>query len=177
MKTISIKAVGFLFFLSFLSCSEGRDETLVLIPDGKKIAIEALPAGHTTIYQSRNVFFHVSSFEYKGLENEQIASEETIVNVYKSKQKITTFSEMFNSLNSDLKKLCLTQSQIVSFCQKNSQHLCQGGPTFFLIENNNGFLVVRVHSFANGLQASFDRFEDKDPLLNVVNYHLVVPAI
>jgi len=174
MKTINFFVC--LTFLSLLSCISKKNEILTLVSDGEKLVIEALPAGNTTINRAKETFFHVSSFEYIGLDKEQIASEETEVNVYQSTQMFTTFSEMYNSLGVDLNKLCFTQSQIINFCQKNSQYLCQGGPTFFLIKNNDKFLVVRIHSFANGLQASFDPFNDKNPLEDVSKYHLVVPA-
>lgn len=181
MKTISIKTIGFLFFLSLfslLSCSEGRDETLVLIPEGKKITIKALPAGNTTILRAKGTFFKIySDFKHYGLDNEQVASKETTVSVYKLKQKAETLSEVFNSLGRDLNEIYLTQSQVIDFCQNNPQLLCQNGPTLYLIKENNEFFVIKMYSDNNGLQVSVDRLDDKDALFSVSNYHLVIPVI
>ncbi len=181
MKTISIKTIGFLFFLSlfsFLSCSKSQDEVLTLVPEGEKIIIEALPAGYSTISQAKDVFPYAGTdIEYRNINNEQKAKKETIVNIYESKKGIVSFSQVFNPLNEDLNKLCLTQGQVVNFCRKKSQHLCQGGPTFFLIKENDEFLIIKVHSFANGLIVAANLFDDNDGLSDISNYRLVVPAI
>jgi len=137
-----------------------------------------LPAGYQTISQAKDIFPRVGSdIKYRHIDNEQIATIETVVNIYESKQSAATFSQAFSSLNEDLNKLCLTQSQIVNFCRKKSQHLCEGGPTFFLIKENNEFFVIDVYSFANGLKVGAESFDSKYALLDLSNYRIIVPEI
>jgi len=175
MKTINFFVC--LTFLSLLSCISKKNEILTLVSDGEKIIIEALPSGYSTISQAKDVFPYVGpDIEYRNLNNEQNAKGETLVNIYESEQNIVSFSQIYNLLNEDLNKLCLTQSQVVNFCRKKSQFLCLGGPTFFLIKENNLFLVIKVHSFANGLTVAANLFDDNDGLSDISKYRLVVPA-
>jgi len=150
MKTISIKTIGFLFFLSlfsFLSCSKNQDEVLTVIFKEKRITIDSLPANYSTISSARLKIFYDVVFdpECHNLNNEQVFSKETEVNVYELKQNATLF-QMFTFLSNDLDRLCLTQSQIVNFCEKNFEYLRQDGfVTFFLFKENNKFFVAKVN--------------------------------
>jgi len=164
-----------------LTSEEQQNKILTLIPSQSKIIIESLPAGYV-----KNLVTNASeTFRYYRSSNlnmdwssggEQKASEEILVDVYELKQN-ATFSTMFKFLNSELDKLCLTQSQIVYFCQKNSTHLSQEGPTFFLFKENNKFFVAQVNVFSDGLQVHVYDFNYKDIwIANVYDYRLVVPA-
>lgn len=144
MKTISIKTIA---FLSFLSCSVAQDEVLNVIFKENKIIIDSLPANYSTIANAKLKIFYDVSFdsECHNLNNEQGSSRETEVKVYELKQN-ATFFQMFTSLNDDLNKLCFTQSQIVNFCEKNFEYLRQDGfVTFFLFKENNEFFVAKVN--------------------------------
>lgn len=105
----------------------------------KKIFIDSLPAGYTTIARARETFCSYIDPDFKNLDldEEQRASEKTEVDVYELK-KNANFFQMFTSLNNDLNKLCLTQDQIVNFCKNHSKHFVQnGGGTFFLSKKKN----------------------------------------
>lgn len=150
MKTISIKTVGFLFFLSLfslLSCSKNQDDVLAVIFKEKKITIDSLPANYSTISSAKLKIFYdvVVDPECRNLNNEQVFSEKMEVRVYELKQNVTLF-QMFTSLSNNLNELCLTQSQIVNFCEKNFEYLRQDGfVTFFLFKENNEFFVAKVN--------------------------------
>jgi hypothetical protein len=55
------------------------------------------------------------------------------------------FTQIFNSMSSDLNSLCLTQSQIIQFVQKHRKWLRdQGYGTFFLFKVGEKFFVALV---------------------------------
>ncbi len=70
------------------------------------------------------------------------------------------FAQIFGSLSSDLRQLCLTQDQIIEICQNHRDHLRridQGN--FFLTKSNVEFFVVCVGVYGGGkLKANIYRF-------------------
>lgn len=143
--------IFFLFFvLISLSCNNKICNSKILFLVGET-SIEALPAGQTTIASAKEVFGNVTyNKDFRRLDNEQPATEKTNVNIYELKRN-ADFFQMFSSLNTDLDKLCLTQSQIVSYCQKNRWHLRQYFATFFLVKENDEFFVAIVNLKNDGL--------------------------
>lgn len=196
MKTISIKTIVFLFFLSFfslLSCSEEQQKEvlapveqqksiLVLVSNENKAVVENLPSGYVKnlVTDAGGTFryYKTSSLETSWTSCDvQRASDKMTMNIYELKQN-ATFLQMFSSLNEDLNKLCLTQSQIVNFCQKNQKHLSQNGPTFFLFKEGNKFFVAKVDVFSDGLSVHVYHLENKDTwIASVYNYRVITPAI
>ena len=74
--------------------------------------------------------------------------------------KDATFVQMFGSLGSDLDTLCLSQHQIVEFCEKHAARLRQEGyATFFLFKEGDQFYVADVRVYLDGLRVRVDRFE------------------
>ncbi len=68
---------------------------------------------------------------------------------------------MFNSLSTDLDKLCLTQDQIIEFCTNHPSWLRQDGyGTFFLFKVKDEFFVCSVHVRDGGLCVGVDRLAD-----------------
>lgn len=174
MKTISLLFI--LSFFSFMSCSENQDKIVTMIFEGEKVIIDSLPAGGTVIAKSEHVFYNVHvDPEYGDLKNEQIASEKKEVIIYELKQD-ATFSKMFNSLNDDLDKLCLTQSQIVDFCQKKYKYLHQDGVTFFLFKENEEFFVAKIAVRFGRKSIMVDRFDNDFVFKAEHGIYLVVPA-
>ena len=92
--------------------------------------------------------------------------------------KDATSAEMFDSLSSDKKKLCLTQHQIKNFVRKHRNWLrTDGYATSFLFEENNDFFVARVFVFPGGLFVYVLRFE-YSPVWNAVfRPRFVVPQL
>ena len=75
---------------------------------------------------------------------------ETPVDVYEMTQD-ATFSQMFEDLSSDVRRLCLTQHQIKNFVKKNRSWLrTEGYATFFLFESKGHFFVASVDVHSGG---------------------------
>jgi hypothetical protein len=65
--------------------------------------------------------------------------------------KDATFTQMFGSLNADMKKLCLTPHQVKNFVKKHCNWLrTDGWATFFLFESNRELFVAGVSFFSHG---------------------------
>ena len=89
-----------------------------------------------------------------------------------------TFAQMFGSLGPDLDKLCLSQHQIVEFCEKHSTRLRQEGyATFFLFKEGNQFCVAGVCVYAAGLNVRVLRLEDDCVWHGEYRHRLVVPQL
>ncbi|HSX24688.1 MAG TPA: hypothetical protein VLG69_01855 [Candidatus Andersenbacteria bacterium] len=75
--------------------------------------------------------------------------------------KDTTFAQMFGSLGVPTEQLCMTQSQIIRFCQDHRQHLRTGGyATFFLFKSRGKFFVAVVYFRGDGrLEVGVCQFE------------------
>lgn len=76
-------------------------------------------------------------------------------------QEDATFKQMFDSLSTDTKRLCLSKRQIKKFVWKHRKHLRTGGfATFFLFEEDGEFFVAFVHFLVDGrLLVDVDQFE------------------
>ena len=73
--------------------------------------------------------------------------------------KDATFAQMFGSLKADLDKLCLTQHQIKTFCEKHQNLLrADGYGTFFLFKGEGQFFVADVRVRSDGLRVYVYRF-------------------
>jgi hypothetical protein len=129
------------------------EETLLLYPTD----------GTQSIGHSSAVFGWIDpDFKNWGLNTgSNLATEETAVQVNEI-IKNGTFRKIFGSLGGNLDALCLTQDQIVQFCQKHPSWLrSDGDKTFFLFKvgakffvayvyvYDDGSLFVRVHKLAN----------------------------
>ena len=88
------------------------------------------------------------------------ATLEITTTVYEMRQDVT-LKQMFDSLSTDTKKLCMTQSQIIGFVKTHRQHLrTDGYATLFLFESNGKFFVASVYFLVDGrLGVDVRRFE------------------
>ena len=87
------------------------------------------------------------------------ATDAAPVRVYEM-TKDGTYAQMFGSLSSDARKLCLTQAQIKGFVKKYRNWLMKDGyATFFLFESNGEFFVANVYVISVGeLRVNVRRF-------------------
>jgi len=134
-----------------------KSNYLKLIPGAESLMLDAT-SGEKIIAEAKDVFSYIDS-DFKGWKADEkgSATEETAVGVYEMTED-ATFAQMFGSLSPDINKLCLTQEQIINFCQKHRQHLRKDGyGTFFLFKSNNRFFVAHV------------RFDSDDTLEVFVN--------
>jgi hypothetical protein len=114
-----------------------KSSLLNVLYENEKIVLSALN-GNRTIYNSREVFLSYidPDFENWGLNRKSKATPETEVKIYEM-VKDAIFKDMFISLSDDPDSLCLTQSQIIDFCEKHRNHLRQDGcGTFFLTKKD-----------------------------------------
>jgi len=90
-----------------------------------------------------------------------------------------TFQILFGSLNSDLRKSCLKQNQIIRFVRKYYDWLgSRGSLTFFLLQSKGNFFVVRVGFCFNGsLSVSFRGLEYNYVWRSKDRHRFVVPFL
>jgi hypothetical protein len=107
--------------------------------------------GHRTIASSKDVFDSWLSPRFKGLglDKPQKATAATEVSVYELAED--DFSPFFINLCRNPNRpqeACLTQSQIVDFCQKHKKKLDPYRVTSFIFEENGSYYValLRVRS-------------------------------
>lgn len=120
----------------FLKLISG-DESFVLDPtDGTEILADA-----------KDVFTRIDSdFKNYGADERGQATKETSVQIYEM-NKSGTFSQLFCSLSSDVRRLCFTQAQIIGFARRYYMMLRQEGHgNFFLFESNKQFFVAGVYA-------------------------------
>ena len=126
--------------------------------------------GKRTIWQSPETFesYRDPNFENWDLDKSGVATEETQVSVHEM-TKDAKFEDMFDSLNKNRDALCLTQHQIIVFCEKHADKLHKDGEaTFFLFKKDDPsledkgrfFFVADVRVYTDGLHVNVDRFED-----------------
>lgn len=150
-----------------------KNDNLKLIKQGLKI--EALD-GKRYIYGKKDVFNNYIDSDFKNwkLDKKSNPTQETKVDVYEL-IKNATFKEMFVG---NLDKLCLTQDQIIEFCDKHPDWLNQEeGYTFFLFKVNKEYFVARVDVDSDGLIVHVDRFERDYLWLDEYCHRLVVPQL
>jgi hypothetical protein len=134
--------------------------------------------GKVTIAQSTEVFKFWLDPDFKNwnLDNPQVSTKETPVQVYEM-TKDANFKTMFGTLNEDLNKLCLTQSQIVDFCKNHKDRLHPNWATFFLFKEDNQYFVALVYVRSDGLGVCVFRFGRADVWGGERALRLVVPQL
>ena len=155
-----------------------EDKILSLISVSETLILEDLD-GKATIANAKNTFksYLDSNFKNWRLNNKGNATKETPIQVYEM-VKDATFSQMFNSLSSDLDSLCLTQNQIIRFCEKYPSHLRQDGyATFFLFKESGEYFVASVNVSSDGLFVLVNRFEFAYVWSAEFRHRLVVPQL
>lgn len=139
-----------------------QEEKDILRPifSGKPIIIDACD-GKSTLANAKKVFKSDIdlNFENWGTNEPGIATQETAVRVCEL-IKDATFVQIFSSLGTELDELCLTQHQIISFCENYPDWLCVNGyATLFLFKVSDQYFVVRVHVNSDGLCVNVSRLE------------------
>lgn len=108
--------------------------------------------GTRTIAQAKDVFIgHLDSdFANWGLDVPAAPTQATKVEAYELVED-GTFQDIYESLNRPFEALCLTQHQIIEFCVKHKDKLCQSGHgTFFLFQVEGKFFVASVSVYSDG---------------------------
>lgn len=116
--------------------------------------------GTEVLADAKDVFAYIDSdFKRWGADEKGPATGKTPVHVYEM-AKDGAYTQIFGSLSSDMRKLCLTQAQIKNFIKKHRGWLhADGYATFFLFKSNGHFFVASVRTSSDGrLDAHVYRF-------------------
>lgn len=145
-------------------------ETLELKPtDGKR-----------TIVKAEEVFIRGIDRDFKNWGCDVKADPTKAVNVHVYEMiKDGTFTQIFGGLSDNLDELCLTQDQIIQFCEMYKKWLrTDGCATFFLFKVNGEFFVARVDVNSDGtLDASVYRFSYGNVWSADYRHRVVVPQL
>jgi|AntRauTorckE6833_2_1112554.scaffolds.fasta_scaffold00060_28 hypothetical protein len=137
--------------------------------------------GKKNIGQSPEVFKSSLDPDFKGwqLNKVQDQTKEKEVEVYEvvSSANFKTMFSQFCENSSKPKEACLTQHQIVEFCQNHKDYLQRNWATFFLFKENNEYFVARVFVRANGLHVDSISFDLLHNWLADRRPRLVIPII
>ncbi|MCX6714464.1 MAG: hypothetical protein NTX72_01480 [Candidatus Uhrbacteria bacterium] len=116
-------------------------------------------------------------FERWNLNNRGKSTDAANVSVFEM-IKDATFAQMFGSLGSDLDKLCLSQDQIIKFCETNRDKLRKDGyATFFLFKENENFFVAGVDVSSDGLSVLVGPFEHDGVWYAGCVHRVVIPQL
>ncbi len=103
-----------------------KNKFLKLISGGESIVISEVD-GTEILAKASDIFTWIDKdFINDGADQRGSATGETPVRVYEMMED-ATFSQMFGSLSSDVRKLCLTQAQIKSFVRNYKNWLRTAG--------------------------------------------------
>jgi hypothetical protein len=169
-------------FLSVLASQEMQEQKenqfLKLISGDKELVLDECN-GAEILADAKEVFAYIDSdLKNWGADEKGKTTGKTPVQVFEIK-KDAIFAQMFGSLSSDLKKLCLTQNQIIGFVRQYRKWLrADGYATIFLFESNNEFFVARVNVYSDGkLHVFVNRFEYSHVWHAEYRHRLVVPQL
>ena len=155
-----------------------KSKYLKIISGAEFLMLDATSGGEI-IAKAKNVFSYIDhDFEGWKANEKGFATKEIAVGVYEMTED-ATFAQMFGSLSADLNKLCLTQEQIIRFCQKHRQHLrTDGYGTFFLFKSFSNFFVALVYFASDGTLGVFVRKLGDDDVWYAEHRHrIVVPRL
>jgi len=117
--------------------------------------------GSRIITQARDVFTDSISPHFRKWKiNKPVGpTNKTIMRAYKITRS-TTYTEMFTSIDSDIRSLCMTPHQIIDFCQEYFEWTVeyQGRSTIFLVKSNGFFFVPHVFWNHKGLSIGINEY-------------------
>lgn len=135
--------------------------------------------GQRTIADAKKVFTWGidSDFQRWGTNKPSGNKPETDLKVFEMHQD-ATFKQLFTSLGKPLPELCMTQDQIIAYCEKHKDKLRRDGyGNFFLFKVGDEFFVAYVFVCDVGeLDAYVYLFEDDRVWGGVYQRRVVVPA-
>lgn len=153
------EALGILLQGVFAELLQKLCRLIKLISAGESLIIDPVN-GTEVIAKAKRVFPAGidGDFERWGADELGQPTPETPVEVYEM-VKDAAFAQMFDSLNTDRNKLCLSQHQIINFVEKYRSWLrADGYGTFFLFKSHGEFFVASVLVDSDGLLVFVRRF-------------------
>lgn len=155
-----------------------QGKVLRLISGGNSLCLYACD-GSKILADATDVFAYIDP-GFKNWNADEPGSEksETPIEVHELATD-ATFAQMFGSLNKDVKKMCLSQHQILNFVQKHRGWLrTDGYATFFLFESYGPFFVADVYFRSDG-ELDVDVYEFDNPRVwhSECRHRVVVPRL
>jgi hypothetical protein len=150
---------------------------LKLISGGESLVLDAVD-GKDVLADANDMFAYIDS-DFKNWKADELGQPtgETPVEVYEM-AKDATFPQMFGSLVTDVRRLCLTQAQIKGFVKKYRNWLrTDGYATFFLFESRGEVFVARVSVHSDGLHVRVRRFVYSYVWYAGYRHRVVVPQL
>lgn len=136
--------------------------------------------GKRTIANAKEIFTWSIDSDFKNWGCDVKADPTKAVNVHVHEMiKDSDFRKTFGGLSENLGELCLTQDQIIQFCEKHNKWLrTEGYATFFLFKVSGEFFVASVYVDSDGsLFIRVYRFSDDDVWRAVHRRRVVVPQL
>jgi hypothetical protein len=140
-----------------------RNEFLRLVSESEPLLLEPTD-GSDVLMNERDLFNYIDpNFEDWGTGEKGPATGECPVEVYEMEAE-GTFAQLFGSLSTDPRLLCLTQAQILSFVKVHGLLLrSKTFGTFFLFESKGNLLIAAIGICPGGThRARLYRFEDPE---------------
>jgi hypothetical protein len=114
-----------------------------------------LPAttGKRTIAKDFNFWGRDKFLEQKNVNRPSEERPETTVQIFSLRSdRDANLEQMFQFFGRPFDELCLTQDQIVAFCENHREHLRSHGiPRFFLFKVEHKFMVAEISSYDPGV--------------------------
>jgi len=134
--------------------------------------------GDRTIAKSDRIFRrHIDhSFEKIGQSHLAVQKTNTSLCVY-DLVKDGSFKDFFGSLPSNLDQLCLTQDQLIQFCEEYSESYVDGHTVFFLLKESSYFQVASVSGTSSDSMICLHYFKLQSIWEVADKLRLVVPVI
>lgn len=131
--------------------------------------------GTQVIARAKKVFTGHIDYDFKNWNTEVLhpETEATEFAVLELEGKYMTFKQMFT----DPEKQCVTQSQIIAFCNEHKDKLYTKCATFFLFKVDNEFFVACVDLVGGAWRAYAYRFSHDYVWLAQSRHRVVVPQL
>jgi hypothetical protein len=163
----------------FAELAENIAGCLKLISDAETLELGPTD-GKRTIAKAKEVFTWGIDGDFRNWGCDVKADPTKAVNVHVHEMiKDGTFDQIFGGLSDNLDELCLTQDQIIQFCEKHKKWLrTDGYATFFLFKVNGEFFVAHVYvPSAGALHAYVYWFSDGYVWYATYRRRVVVPQL
>ena len=186
-RQVGIRQIGRDYFQAFLDHRLAERNLFLRLISGETLTIDATD-GQDVLVDARDVFDMIDGdFKGWGADEPGQPTGETIVDVYEM-IKNGALMQMFNSLSSDVRKLCLTQAQIKGFVKKHRQRpQLAGCAALFLFQSKKtifkndplGDLFIASASFnsSGGLDVRVHRLENADVCHAGYRLRIVAPRL
>lgn len=157
--------------------AENIVDRLKLISGAKTIILKPT-SGEKVIGRAKTTFRSYIDSDFTGwdLNVKGKPTSETPVHIYELVRD-GTFAQIYGGLNENLDALCLSQEQIIDFCENHSEWLSANFWTFFLFKVGEELFFARVSVDSGGLSVDVRRFSSDHVWHAESRYRFVLPQL